>query len=186
MIRWLKLQGLGRRLIIVGLGFALALGLAVSLTVPSRSNTLSNDSRSNASSFDSSYVPAPTLSPGYWKNHDAATTALLPQVLGNYKVTTFSGARDVLNGLGCGKVGALNCTAGMLLVAELNVANGSSTCIVTNGTINAATNLLIAYSYLGRGTTYTLNAADQTLAISLHDDLSAYNSDDVSNCSDSP
>ncbi len=185
MTRWLKFHGLGRRLVILGLGVALALGLTLSFTVPARSNSLSNASRSSASSFDSSYFPIPALSPGYWKTHREATTALLPQDLGNYTVTTFTEAHDVLEELDCGDVGALECMAGMLIAAELNVAHGSSMCIVTNGTINSATNLLTASSYSGPDT-YALSAVDQTLAISLHGELSAYNSDRVPNCWDSP
>jgi hypothetical protein len=64
----------------------------------------------------------------------------------------------------------------MLLAAELNLAQGGNTCIQT--TINAADALLIKYGYHGPDT-YTLSPSDQTLAMTLHDALSAYNVDAV-------
>jgi hypothetical protein len=179
--RWLKFEGLGRRLIVVGLVLALAVGLTVNLASPSPSNALSG-----AHGSDTSYGPVPNFMPRYWKTHAAITTALLPQSLGNYSVSTYAEAEDVLSEVGCSQVGGLNCMAEMLVAAELNLADGGSTCIVTNGTTNAAKNLLTKYSYSGPGTVYTLSAADQSLAISLYDELSAYNIDRVPACSNWP
>ena len=122
------------------------------------------------------------LTPGFWKNHQAATTALLPQTLGAFAVTTFAQAKAILSEMGCGNVGALNCMAGMLLAAELNLAQGGSTCIVTDGVIAQANALLIAYSYDGPGQSFKLTKSDQTLAMKLHDELSAYNIDGIPTC----
>jgi hypothetical protein len=121
------------------------------------------------------------FTPGFWKNHAAATSSHLPLTLGNFKVTSFAVAQQILEGMGCGSQGALNCMAGMLLAAKLNLAQGGNTCIVTNGTIAAADALLIKYGYNGPGT-YTLTPDDQTKAITLHDALSAYNIDGVPTC----
>jgi hypothetical protein len=121
------------------------------------------------------------LTPGFWKNHQAATFALLPLWLGNYHVTTFADARVIMSGMGCGSVGALNCMAGMLLAAELNLAQGGSTCILP--VVAQANALLVAHGYHGFSTTpYVLSASDKALAMSLHDLLSAYNIDGVPTC----
>jgi hypothetical protein len=119
------------------------------------------------------------LTPGYWKTHQAATLALLPQTLGNYSVTTFADAKTILSGMGCGHVGALNCMAGMLLAAELNLQQGGSTCI--QSVVDQANALLVTYSYNGFQP-YTISASDQTLAMMLHDELSAYNIDGIPTC----
>ena len=126
-------------------------------------------------------TPAATanLTPGFWKTHNAATSALLPQTLGTYSVTTYADAKIILSGMGCGSVGALNCMAGMLLAAELNLAQGGSTCI--QPVVDQANALLVKYSYSGFKP-YTLSASDQTLAKSLHDLLSAYNIDGIPTC----
>lgn len=125
------------------------------------------------------------FTPGFWKNHKNATTPLLPQTLGPYTVHTFAQAQGILSGMGCGSVGALNCMAGMLLAADLNLAQGGPTCIVTNGTIAMANALLTTYSY--NFTTnglkpYTLSPTDQAKAMALHDALSAYNIDGIPTC----
>ena len=129
------------------------------------------------------------LTPGFWKNHQQATQALLPLPLGTFSVTTFATARAVLSEMGCGSVGALNCMAGMLLAAELNLAQGGSTCIGTlsapldpTTVIGQANLLLIKYSYNGPGHTFTLSSSDRTAAMTLHDLLSAYNIDGVPTC----
>ena len=69
----------------------------------------------------------------------------------------------------------------MLLAAELNLAQGGSTCIVTNGVLAQANNLDIKYHYNGPGT-YLLTAADSNLAQTLHDVLSNYDIDGVPTC----
>jgi uncharacterized protein (DUF2141 family) len=120
------------------------------------------------------------LTPGFWKNHSAATSALLPLNLGNYVVNTFAKASAVLTDTGCGG-GRLNCMNVMLLAAELNLAQGGSTCIVTNGVLAQANNLDIKYHYNGPGT-YLLTAADNNLAQTLHDELSNYDIDGVPTC----
>jgi hypothetical protein len=74
---------------------------------------------------------------------------LLALKLGNHTASTFAEAKIILNGMGCGSDGRLNCMARMLLAAELNHAQGGSTCIVTNGAIGATTALLIQYGYHG-------------------------------------
>ena len=125
------------------------------------------------------------LTPGFWKNHQKATQPLLPLTLGNHVVSTFAEAKTILSGMGCGSDGRLNCMAGMLLAAELNLAQGGSTCIgslsdplnPTTG-LGQANLLLIKYGYTGYGS-YTLTAADSAAAQALHDELSAYNIDGV-------
>ncbi len=94
--------------------------------------TGNNDSRCSSTAHVTITPPAFTanLTPGYWKNHKAATTALLSQTLGGYSVTTFDDAKIILSGMGCGHDGALNCMAGMLLAAKLNLQQGGSTCIL--------------------------------------------------------
>jgi len=123
------------------------------------------------------------LTPGFWKTHSNATQPLLDKgiFLGTYQVVTFADAKTILSGMGCGSVGPLNCMAGMLLAAELNLANGGSTCIVTNGVIAQANALLTSYNYQGFKS-YSISKADAALAMQLHDELSAYNIDGVPTC----
>jgi hypothetical protein len=120
------------------------------------------------------------LTPGFWKNHEAATTALLPLFLGNYKVDTFLKAKTILNGMGCGNGkgadGPINCMAGMLLAAELNLAQGGNPCI--QATLNTANALLVSIGYSGYKT-YNVSPAVAAQAKTLHDTLSAYNVDAV-------
>ena len=83
--------------------------------------------------------------------------------------------------MGCGSVGALNCMAGMLLAAELNLAQGGSTCILP--VVALANALLISNFYNGFNVTpYVLSLSDKALAMSLHDLLSAYNIDGIPTC----
>src|SRR5437762_9313977 len=121
--------------------------------------------------------PAPALTPGYWKNHQAATTAHLPQQLGGYTVATYQQAVDVFNAMNCGNSGpqnAVGCLAGQLLAAELNVDNGSSPCITP--TISQANAFLVSVGYFGPTGTYKLTPAQRATAVSLANTLSAYNS----------
>jgi hypothetical protein len=130
------------------------------------------------------------LTPGYWKNHEfgkngqPGTQPLLDKApgifLGTFQVKTFKDAKTILSGMGCGSVGPINCMAGMLLAAELNLANGGSTCIVTNGVIAQANALLVLVGYNGFDTNYT--HAHDAEAKTLHDLLSAYNIDGVPTC----
>ena len=97
---------------------------------------------------------AKRFTPGYWKTHEAATTALLPQSLGGYTVSTFADAQAVFDAMMCSD--AVNCLAGHLLAAQLDVANGSSTCIA--GTISDANAFLTSVGYAGPGS-YTITAS---------------------------
>jgi hypothetical protein len=128
------------------------------------------------------------FTPGYWKNHRAATTALLSIVLGagggwpGYTVDTFEKAQAILSGMGCGVNGPLQCMAGMLLAADLNLKQGGNTCI--QGVIDQANALLAKYHYNGFivGKYPNVTAADNLLAMKLHDQLSSYNIDGVPTC----
>ena len=118
---------------------------------------------------------ATRFTPGYWKNHEAATTALLPQSLGGYTVSTFADAQAVFDAMMCSD--AVNCLAGHLLAAQLDVANGSSTCIA--GTISDANAFLTSVGYAGPGS-YTITASQRAQAISLEQTLDSYTNDSTS------
>jgi len=109
------------------------------------------------------------LTPGYWKNHQNATTALLTQNLGAYPVSSFANATSVFANMNCGNSSsqnALGCLAGQLLAAKLNVANGvPNSCI--SAVIQSADSLLIKDKYVGPGGTYTLSQQDRNTAIQL-------------------
>ena len=115
------------------------------------------------------------LTPGFWKNHQAATTALLPQPLGKYTVSTFSQATAVFAAMKCSD--AVNCLAGHLLAAELDVANGSSICIA--GVIFQANQFLKQVGYTGPGS-YTISAGQRASALSLEQTLDNYTNDSTS------
>jgi hypothetical protein len=118
------------------------------------------------------------FTPGYWKNHKAATTALLPQTLGTYVVSTFAEAKAVFVAMKCSN--AADCLAGHLLAAELDVANGSSTCI--NSVIAAANTLLKNAGYNGP-LSVNLTGATAAKAKSLASQLDKYTNDSTSpNC----
>jgi hypothetical protein len=123
-------------------------------------------------------VQVQTLTPGFWKNHRAATTKLLPLFLGNYKVTTFTQAHAVLATIAC-KTTGIGCLAGQLLAAELNNANGSNKCILT--TFTKANTLLKAIMYNGPGTG-KITPAQTVTAKKLASELSLYNSDNTGIC----
>jgi len=103
------------------------------------------------------------FTPGYWKNHEAATTALLPQMLGGY------------NAMKCSD--AINCLAGHLLAAQLDVANGSSICIT--GVIFQANELLTNVGYAGPAS-YSVSASVRAQALSLEQALDNYTNDSTS------
>ena len=115
------------------------------------------------------------FTPGYWKNHQTATTALLPQQLGNYTVSTFAQAKAIFDAMKCSD--AVNCLAGHLLAAELDVANGSSICIT--GVIFQANVFLKNVGYAGPGS-YTISASKRAKAISLEQALDNYTNDSTS------
>ena len=100
-------------------------------------------------------------------------------------MSTFQQARAVFDAMTCGSSGAQNaagCLAGQLLAAELNVANGSNTCI--SATISQANAFLSSIGYSGPTGTYPLTSAQRATALSLADSLSAYNKS--GSCSSDP
>jgi hypothetical protein len=149
------------------------------------------------------------LTPGYWKNHLDKTgnpgcstlpsgtgcsnsgpfaKTYLPKSLGGYSVDTILKAANVFNAMNCSSStdqGAVGCLAGHLLAAELNVANGSNTCI--SATIAQANKFLSGQSvtvngitvtgitYTGPTGTYALSANQRTVAIALKTALDNYN-----------
>lgn len=115
------------------------------------------------------------FTPGYWKNHEAATTALLPQALGGYTVSTFAEAHAVFTAMKCKD--AINCLAGHLLAAQLDVANGSSICIT--GVIFHANELLTNVGYAGPAS-YTVSASVRAHALGLAQKLDNYTNDSTS------
>jgi len=112
---------------------------------------------------------------GFWKNHEAATTALLPQMLGGYTVSTFAQAVAVFEAMKCSD--AVNCLAGHLLAAQLDVANGSSTCIA--GVISDANAFLTGVGYAGPGS-YPISSSQRAQALSLEQALDNYTNDSTS------
>jgi hypothetical protein len=128
---------------------------------------------------------APRQTIGYWKTHRQQTTALLPQTLGTYPVTTFAQALAVFNAANCSSnTQAINCLAGQLLAAELNLANASDPCIkptvnkansfLSGGMVTVAGVTATGVVYHGPAT-YTLNANQRTVALALKDALDRYN-----------
>jgi hypothetical protein len=115
------------------------------------------------------------FTPGFWKNHPAVTAALLPQNLGGYTVSTFDQAKAIFDAMSCKD--AVNCLAGHLLAAQLDVANGSSICI--SAVIFHANRFLEAVGYAGPGS-YTITAAQRAKAISLEQALDNYTNDSTS------
>jgi hypothetical protein len=111
----------------------------------------------------------PALTPGFWKNHQAATTALLPITLGNYHVTTFALALGVFNAMKCSS--PIDCLAGHLLAAKLDLKGGSNPSILP--VIAQADALLVAVNYGGPGIN-TANAAQNALALQLEVLIDAY------------
>lgn len=115
------------------------------------------------------------LTPGYWKNHQAATEAELPQTLGGYTVDTFAKATAIFNAMKCSA--PVNCLAAHLLAAQLDVSAGSSTCIA--GTFLTANAFLVSVGYHGVDT-YTLSDAQKATALALEQTLDNYTNDSTS------
>jgi len=126
------------------------------------------------------------LTPGYWKNHKAQATALLPITLGNYSVNTFAKATAVFNKMNCSSTkptDAIGCLAGHLLATKLNLANGSLACpgilqavadtdaFLKGQTVSGVPGI----TYIGPSGTYNLTAAQRNLAVSLKTKLDKYN-----------
>ena len=105
-------------------------------------------------------APGKTLTPGYWKTHLSYTGAhptapytgdFLPQSLGSYVVSNTTEAFAVLQDLAC-KTTGINCLAGQLLAAELNIAAfGPATPGITAIVVQANA-LLTTAGYNGPGT----------------------------------
>jgi hypothetical protein len=117
----------------------------------------------------------PRLTPGYWKTHETATTALLPQQLGSYTVATFADSTAVFDAMKCSD--AVNCLAGHLLAAELDVAGGSSICI--SGVIYQAGQFLKQVKYNGPGS-YAISVTQRVRALALEVELDTYTNDSTS------
>jgi hypothetical protein len=115
------------------------------------------------------------LTPGYWKNHASATQLLLPQWLGNYEVTTSAEATAIFDAMKCNN--AINCLAGHLLAAELDIAGGSSTCI--SATIYDANHLLAKKNYDGPHY-YKVSSTKAAEALALESALDSYTNDGTS------
>jgi hypothetical protein len=120
--------------------------------------------------FTTSKPFAPQLSPGYWKNHGAATQALLPLSLGNHVVSTYAEAKAIFEAMKCST--PINCLAAHLLAAKLDVASGSNPNITP--VINQADALLIAVNYAGVNNFTTPTAAQNALANQLAGILDSY------------
>jgi hypothetical protein len=112
----------------------------------------------------------PALTPGFWKNHQAATTALLPQTLGNYNVNTFAKASAIFDAMKCSS--PIDCLAGHELAAKLDLAGGSNPSITP--VIMQADALLVAVNYNAPGKYTAPTAAQKTLALQLETQIDAY------------
>jgi hypothetical protein len=163
-------------------------GPAGYIAVPSAdcSGTIANGETKTCTILNHDIAPRQTI--GYWKNHRPQTTALLPQKLGNYTVSTFAQATAVFNAANCGSStsqGAIGCLAGQLLAAELNLANFASPCIqptvnkatsfLTGGTVTVGGTTATGVNYVGPSGTYTLTANGRTVATKLATALDGYN-----------
>lgn len=123
---------------------------------------------------------AKPLTPGFWKNHPAATTPLLPQPLGSYfTVMTFAQAENnngtgVFNNMNFGGNNAFNGLAGHLLAAELNVANGvKPPCALA--AISEANAFLTGVHYIGPTGTYFPTSAQKAEAVTIAGLLNNFN-----------
>lgn len=131
---------------------------------------------------------SPRLTIGFWKSHEAETTALLPQTLGPYSVATFAQASAIFAASNCGKsttMDALACLAAQLLAAKLNLANNADTCIqptvakadtfLSGGTVTVGGVTAAGVVYTGPSGTYTLTPQQRAIAVALANVLDAYN-----------
>ena len=178
-------------------------GAGTCATYPNTAKFTSNngDTGSASASVQVCAFQAP-LTIGYWGNHLApnGTTGCtglpsgtgcssngpwankyLPQPLGGYSVTTFQTVAKVIAANNCSNAttsaqNAVGCLAAQLLAAELNVAFGANTCIITNANgINAANAFLSTIPYIGPTSTYTLTTAQRNQALTLKNELVNYN-----------
>jgi hypothetical protein len=143
--------------------------------------TTTKSTSSTGSAADAVYCTsncAAPLTPGFWKNHESATSRLLPVKLGPYTVSTFSQAQAVFDAMNCSNSssqGAFGCLAGQLLAAKLNVKNGGPTPTCATSAITSADTLLTSGGYIGPSGTYTLTATQRSQAVALANTLSTYN-----------
>jgi hypothetical protein len=133
-------------------------------------------------------TPSQPRTPGYWKNHEARTTSLLPISLGNFPVGTFSGALAVFNNMNCGSShpnDATGCLAGHLLASKLNVKGLAPVCIqpaidkadafLKGQSVTYAGITATGVNYTGPTGTYPLTSTQRSLAIALKRALDKYN-----------
>jgi hypothetical protein len=115
---------------------------------------------------------SPALTPGFWKNHRAATEALLKKgiTLGNYKVSTFAQALAVFEAMKCSS--PIDCLAGHELAAKLDLASGSNPSITP--VIKEADALLIEVKYNGPGNFTPPTAAQKAKALELEEKIDAF------------
>jgi hypothetical protein len=113
---------------------------------------------------------SPALTPGFWKNHEKATTALLPITLGSYKVETFKQALAVFNAMKCSS--PIDCLAGHELAAKLDLKSGSNPSI--EPVIKEADELLIEVNYKGPGNFTPPTTAQKEKALKLEEKIDAY------------
>jgi hypothetical protein len=133
--------------------------------------------------------PSSPLTPGYWKNHLSGgspnTQQYLAQSIGNYRVETTEQASAIFIAMNCGSStsqSAIGCLAGQLLASELNLANGSPSCIAAavakaNSWLAGNTQDGVAgVVYAGPSATYTLTQDQRTEALALKHQFATYNS----------
>jgi hypothetical protein len=133
-------------------------------------------------------TPSSPFTPGYWKNHQAHTTRLLPITLGNYTVDTFAKATAVFNNMNCSSTqinAAIGCLAGHLLATKLNLKNLSSSCIqpVVDKADAFLKGQVVSYggytatgiNYIGPNASYSMNNNKRNLAIALKNAMDKYN-----------
>jgi hypothetical protein len=150
------------------------------------SGTIALDQTKTCTVTNNDIGPRRTI--GYWKTHQAETTALLPKTLGNYPVTTFAQALAVFNSANCSGSkpnDAIGCLAGQLLAAKLNLANASDPCIqatvnkantfLSGGTVTVGGVTAPGVNYTGPSGTYTLTSFQRTVANLLKSALDSYN-----------
>jgi hypothetical protein len=122
--------------------------------------------------FTTSAPAGPALTPGFWKNHPAATTALLPITLGNYNVNTFAKALAIFNAMQCNT--PIDCLAGHELAAKLDRAQTPPSSPSIDPVLAQADALLVQVNYNGPGKYTTPTAAQKALALQLETVIDAY------------
>jgi hypothetical protein len=99
-------------------------------------------------------------------------------------VDTTDKATEILEAMTCSKASsqnAIGCLAAQVLVAELNLGNGSDACIEAavakaNAWLSGTTEDGVpGITYIGANTTYTLTEAQRAEALALKNPLATYN-----------